>query len=202
MHKGSRGFTVVEVALLVIIAGILGFTGWYVLHTKNNAYNFRDTDIISGSKKSSSNSSTNQPSTQSSFNQTSASPKPEEFKLNNVVLHEPYEAFIPAPPSSHDSTGSNVCHISATLYANGAGLVTFEWSEYLRDPAGNVKSRKFGQESVNTSAPSKEIENNGLTYRISLVDYKTSYYSLQIFSPIQASYQTAEKSWCGGNYKY
>jgi len=37
MKKNSQGFATIEAALLVVILGILGFTGWYVWHAKQNA---------------------------------------------------------------------------------------------------------------------------------------------------------------------
>ncbi len=35
--KNSKGFSAIETLLIVVIVGIIGGTGWYVLHAKNNA---------------------------------------------------------------------------------------------------------------------------------------------------------------------
>jgi len=37
LKKNQTGFSAVEALLIIIVLGIIGFTGWYVLHAKQNA---------------------------------------------------------------------------------------------------------------------------------------------------------------------
>jgi len=34
MHKNQKGFGVIEIALIIIVAGVLGATSWYAFHSK------------------------------------------------------------------------------------------------------------------------------------------------------------------------
>lgn len=57
----QSGFSVIEALLILVIVGMLGFTGWYVWHAKQNAYNILSADNSStpniNKKNSTSNSS-------------------------------------------------------------------------------------------------------------------------------------------------
>lgn len=81
MTKQSSQGGFLNLAVLALISLgmlIMGFTGWYVWHTKNTAYNFKDPGTISTSKKS--NKSSETPSTsrnKSSTSSTKASPQPD-----------------------------------------------------------------------------------------------------------------------------
>jgi hypothetical protein len=56
MKKSQRGFSAVEVLLILIVMGIVGFAGWYVYHTRSNSTAATSADITNLGQRKQNNS--------------------------------------------------------------------------------------------------------------------------------------------------
>jgi cytoskeletal protein RodZ len=50
MERRQQGFSIVEGLLILVIVGILGFTGWYVYHSQKNASNSYSNSVAGSSQ--------------------------------------------------------------------------------------------------------------------------------------------------------
>lgn len=194
IRNRSRGFTVIEILLGLVIVGILGFTGWYVINAKSKAddtLSKAEISKVEQADKAKSNQGEPKPDSEASTSTSQKSnPAPQTLNLNKVDLHNPYTIR----PEGH-GINSVTCHISATLYTNGTGKVTYKFSQNTNDPKYQYHNDKGQEKTVTISAAQTEIEANFSSYEGS-----ASYsYGLEVLSPIQATYKTDDKSWCSNS---
>lgn len=112
MTKKQKGFTLVEGLLILTIASLIGFTGWYAWHSKNNAYkalaaadkasNFQTKTKKATIKNASASEATGTTGTEETTgnNVNASKPTPSTLTIDDVKIvpvsdHNPYPQSYP-----------------------------------------------------------------------------------------------------------
>jgi len=104
MEKNNqKGFAILEGALILVIVGIIGFTGWFVWHSKQNT----DKTLNDTSNSSQSNPSTGK---KSSSNPSTTTPKLHTAQEAVNFVQDVYGSYVKAStnPNTGEPAGSTV----------------------------------------------------------------------------------------------
>lgn len=131
----QKGFTVIEGILLLVIVGILGFTGWYVWHsrvTSESSYN--KTQSISETTSSTRGPVTKDQAIQMVANLTSV----KDFVSRMVPSKTPYRIDAD-PPELQEANGNNPYWVIHVYEVHSDHLATFNWYR-VSQKTGKVKT--------------------------------------------------------------
>lgn len=119
----QKGFTVIEGLLLLVIVGILGFTGWYVWHSKvTSESSYNKTQSISGTTSSSKSPITKDQAIQIVTNLSNV----KDFVARMVSSKTPYRIDVD-PPELQEANSGNPYWVIHVYEVQSDHLATFNW---------------------------------------------------------------------------
>jgi type II secretory pathway pseudopilin PulG len=129
-RSNQQGFEIVSIIIIALAIGVVGFVAWYVWHVRSANNQFlndvsQSEDIISGG--------TNSPTDADATSTPTPTPVVPTATPTPPVLTAVTAASVSVNPTSFDyalcSTDKQNFRFTASITANGAGVVTYYWSK-------------------------------------------------------------------------
>jgi hypothetical protein len=169
LRINQTGFAVIEVALIAVGTGIIGFTGWYVISANHNAdknlTQANSTKFATPNSNKSGSGTPAQVTPSPTPNKQGATPasKPQPFSITKVFFQE----YPSTPKGAEEGSCYDGQEIkfrdTAQVTHTGSGTAQYHWE--MGDPMnGTVK--KFGTQSVTFNGPGVTNVSGDLTYTV------------------------------------
>lgn len=157
MKRSEQGFALVQAILIAVVAGIVAFTGWYVIHASHNVQNSLNqaNNAKNANPKKKSVASQPQTTATNSSTQSKASSVSAPFSISKVYFSQ--------APKTPAGAGFMQCHEGqqvnytavADLTATAAGTAAYHWE--LADQF-DASVQKFENSSIRfESAGTKQV---------------------------------------------